>query len=116
MNAPTLFSYLSPENAASICKLAEAEPQKKPSALKPILAGVLGMGAGTLAGAGSAHLANKAYKHFKGQNIPLPYLAAAAPIIGGALGLAYNLAQAHQIEELRRAAEHPDHKSDGRVP
>ena len=110
MRTPTLFSYLPREAAMALCKLAEGE-QKKPHPLSPILAGVLGMGAGTLAGAGAAHLTNEAYKHFKGKDIPVPYLAAAAPIIGGGLGLAYNLAQAHQMEQLRRAAENPDHKS-----
>lgn len=111
MNAPTLFSYLPREEAVALCKLAEGE--KKPHPLKPILAGMLGMGAGTLAGAGAAHLANEGYKKFGpagNTGIPHSALMYAAPIIGGGLGLAYNLAQAHQMEQLRRASEDPDHQ------
>lgn len=112
MNTPTLLSYLSLEEVVSICKLAEAPPapEQKPHPIKPILAGALGMGAGTLAGFGGAHLANKAYKHFSGKDIPNPYLMAAVPILGGGLGMAYNLAQAHQMEQMRRAAQGPNNK------
>jgi hypothetical protein len=113
-----LFSYLPREEAAALCKLAEDEAQPKPQQpkphpLKPMLAGVLGMGAGTLAGAGAAHLANEGYKKFGppgNTGIPHSALMYAAPVIGGGLGLAYNLAQAHQMEQLRRASEDPDHK------
>ena len=114
MSLPTLFSYLLPEEATALCKFANEEPKKKrPSALRPILAGVAGTGLGTLAGAGAAHLGNAAVKHFTGKNIPIPYLAAAAPIIGGAAGLAYHMAQSHQLEEMRRAAESPDYDPAG---
>ena len=108
MNLPTLFEYLPPEAAAALCKMAEAE--KKPHPIKPILSGILGMGAGTLAGFGANHLANKAYEKATGRGIPHSALMTAVPIITGGLGLAYNLAQTRQIEELRRAAESPDHK------
>ena len=113
MSLPNLFSYLSPHEAAALCKLAEeqAPAAGKVRALKPILAGVAGMGLGTLAGAGAGHYANEIYKHYKGQNIPAKALVAAAPIVGGGLGLAYHLAQAHQMEEMRRAAEGSSHKS-----
>jgi hypothetical protein len=118
MNAPTLFSYLPKEAAEALCKYAEEEQKpKRPSRLMPILKGVAGMGLGTLAGAGAGHYGNEVYKHFSGgKNIPSSYLMAAAPIIGGGLGLAYNLAQAHQLEEMRRASEGSDDKPGGRVP
>lgn len=102
MNAPTLFSYLPREVAETLCKLAE-DAGTKPSALKPILAGAAGIGLGTLAGAGAAHLSNKLYKHYSGKDIPVPHLLAAAPVLGAGLGLAYNLAHAHQIEAMRKA-------------
>lgn len=115
MSLPSLFSYLPREVAEALCKTA-SEAKKKTRVLGPIAAGVLGMGAGTLAGAGAAHLGNKAYKHFTGKNIPLPYLATAVPVLGAGFGLAYNLAQAHQLEEMRRALESPDHESQRGVP
>jgi hypothetical protein len=107
---PTLFSYLPEEAAVQLCKMAEEAPKKRPNPLGPIAAGALGMGVGTLAGFGGAHAVNAIYKHTSGKSIPIPYLTAAAPIIGGGLGLAYNLAQAHQIEAMRHAAESPDDK------
>lgn len=115
MNTPSLFSYLPRAAAEALCKTA-SEAQKKTRTLGPVLAGVLGMGAGTLAGAGAAHFSNKAYKHFTGKNIPIPYLAAAAPVLGAGFGLAYNLAQAHQIEEMRRALEDPNDGPARSVP
>lgn len=116
MSTPTLFAYLPKEEAAALCKYAEGE-KKKPSKLAPVLKAVAGMGLGTLAGAGAGHYGNELYKHFSGgKNIPAPYLMAAAPIIGGGLGLAYNLAQAHQIEEMRRASEGSDDQPSGRIP
>ena len=115
MSTPSLFSYLPREVAEALCKTA-SEAKKKTRSLGPIAAGILGMGAGTLAGAGLAHLGNKAVKHYTGKNIPVPYLAVAAPVLGAGLGLAYNLAQAHQLEEMRRALEAPDHGPKRRVP
>jgi hypothetical protein len=111
MRAPTLFSYLPVDAATALCKLAEESKKDRPSALAPILKSVAGMGLGTLAGAGAAHLSNQAYKHIMGHDIPARHLMAAAPILGAGLGLAYNLAQAHQVEEMRRALENPDNKS-----
>jgi len=118
MRAPTLFSYLSEEEGSALCKLAEEDSpaKRKMRAMGPLLAGVAGMGTGTLAGFGAVQLANKAYKHFAGKNIPAAVLLAGAPIVGGGLGLAYNLAQAHQMEAMRRELEGADNKSDRRVP
>jgi hypothetical protein len=102
---PTLFSYLPHWAANAICKLAEGEqPAKKPS---HILNEALGMGIGTLAGRGAADLANQAYKHFakKPEGIPIPHLMYAVPVLGAGLGLAYNMAKAHQLEETQRAVE-----------
>ncbi len=109
MKAPTLFAYLPEAAAVALCKLAEGEKKPKPSLLAhPMVTSALGMAAGTLAGAGAAHLTNAAFKHFKGKDIPVPFLHAAAPVVGAGLGLAYNLAQAHQMEALRHAAESSD--------
>jgi hypothetical protein len=118
MRAPTLFSYLSPEEVGSLCKLAEeaAPKRSKLHALKPMLAGAAGMGVGTLAGVGASHLGNEVYKHFKGHSIPSRALLAAAPVVGGGLGLAYNLAQAHQMEAIRRELEDRNDKPQRRVP
>jgi hypothetical protein len=104
MRAPVLHAFLD-----ELEKIAE-EAAKKPHPLAPLLGGAAAFGLGTLAGGGAGMLADKAYKHYTGKRIPLPYLAAAAPVIGGGLGLAYNLAQAHQMEQMRRAAEDPDHQ------
>lgn len=112
MSTPSLRAYMSPEHVAALCKLAEGEHH---GALKPMLAGMGGMAVGSLAGVGASHLANEAYKHFKGTPIPKKYILTAAPIIGGALGLAYNMAQAHQREAMRHD-EAPDDKSKRRVP
>lgn len=116
MRTPSIFDYLPRAAAEMICKTAMSEAQRMTRGLGPIAGGALAIGAGTLAGAGAAHLGNQAYKHFSGKNIPIPYLAAAAPVLGAGLGLAYNLAQAHQLEEMRRALEAPNHKPAGSVP
>lgn len=92
----------------------QAEEDTASARAKAVLGGTAAFGVGTLAGAGAAHLGNKLYGKLTGkQNIPSGYLSAAAPIIGGGLGLAYNLAQAHQLEVMRRAIETPDNKPDG---
>ncbi len=114
MNLPTLFSYLPEADAVALCKMAEASslpPTPTRDSIKPMLAGALGLGAGTLAGVATAHLANKAYKAFSGKNIPMhPYVGAVVPVLGAGLGLAYNLAQAHQMEAMRNALENAKHK------
>ena len=109
MRAPTLFSYLPAEAAASLCKLAEEE-KKKPHALWSALKAPVGLGLGTAGGLAASYGGSKLYKHVTGKKVPLGVLAA-APVLGAGLGLAYHLAQAHQMEEFRRAAEGPHHKS-----
>lgn len=101
----SLFSLLQKEAASTICKMAEREKSPAIRSLELAGAGALGMGVGTLAGAGAAHLADKGYKALTGKNIPVKYFPIAAPILGAGLGLAYNLSQAHQTEELRRALQ-----------
>ena len=104
---PTLFAYLPREAAIALCKLAEGEP-KKPA---HILSEALGIGIGTLAGHGAANLGEAAYKHFSGgKPIPTRALMYAAPIVGAGLGLAYNMAKAHQLEEAQRAVQGRDHE------
>jgi hypothetical protein len=114
MSTPTLFDYLPREAAEMLCKLAEGK--EPPSAMKSMARAAAGMGVGTLAGIGLAHGIDKTYQHFAGRRIPAEYLFAAAPVIGGGLGLAYNLAQAHQLEEMKRALEATHDGPAGRVP
>jgi hypothetical protein len=116
MTTPSLFSYLPAGDAAALCKLAEGEVKKHVRAAGSLLAAPLGMGVGTLAGFGAGQLANKAYKHVTGGDIPHALTLAALPVLGGGLGLAYNLAQARQVEAMRDALESSDNKPGGRVP
>jgi len=68
-----------------------------------------GTGAGMLGGA----MADKIYSHFnKGQKIPGGYLAAAAPVVGTLLALAYRSAQ----EDSNSDGKNPQHHSGGSVP
>jgi hypothetical protein len=110
---PTLFAYLPREVAVALCKLAEGAPvQPPPSKPSNILNEALGMGIGTLAGQGAASFGEAAYKHFSGgKSIPLKHLMYAAPVVGAGLGLAYNMAKAHQLEETQRAVEGANNKS-----
>jgi hypothetical protein len=112
-----MFSYLSTEDAANICKLAE---EQKPGAWRTHMrAGVrnsLAFGAGTAAGAGAGLLASKIYAHYnQGQKIPLKYLGVAAPVVGGLLASAYQRAHSSQEEDINRALANPDHHSSGGV-
>jgi hypothetical protein len=118
MSLPSIFEYL-PEQAVTLCKFAEEE-RRPPAAragnvLKTIGTGLLGFGAGSLAGAGSAMLVDKWHEAATGQKIPTNTLYKAAPFIGGAMGLAYNLYKAQELEELRRALEGKSNKPQGRV-
>jgi hypothetical protein len=118
VSLPSMFSYLSAEDAANICKLAE---EKKPGSWKTHLrhgaGNALAFGAGSAAGAASGLLANKIYAHYnKGQKIPLKYLGVAAPVIGGLLASAYQRAHSSQEEDINRALANPDHHSSGRLP
>ena len=112
MSLPTLFSYLPREDAEAICKLAtgDSDADKKTRAMGPVLAGVLGTGVGTMAGVGLGHLGNKAIRALTGKNIPPAVLYGAIPLLGAGAGLAYNLAQAHQVEEMKRAVENSKHR------
>jgi hypothetical protein len=115
---PTLFAYLPREVAVALCKLAEGEspqPVSKPSSM---LNEALGMGIGTLAGQGLASFANSAYKHITKdpQGIPIKSIMYAAPVVGAGLGLAYNMAKAHQLEETQRAVEGSHNQPERRVP
>lgn len=89
--------------------------QKLQNAAKVYGTGLLGFATGSLAGAGSAYLADKWYEAATGKKIPTSALHVAAPLVGGAAGLAYNLYQAKQQEELRRALASKPDQSQGRV-
>jgi hypothetical protein len=96
----------------------ELEPttgQKAQSAAKIIGTGLLGFGAGSLAGVGSAMLADKWHEAATGQKIPTSTLYKVAPLVGGAMGLAYNVYKAKELEELRRALSSQPNRSQGRV-
>jgi hypothetical protein len=110
MSAPTLFSYLSPGEAQAICKLAgEKKPNRALGALKAVGLPLLGWTGGTVAGFGAGMLADTISQKLMGHPIPLSYLKAVAPALGGAAGLSYGLYKAHEMEDLRRALEgHPD--------
>jgi hypothetical protein len=114
---PTLFAYLPKEAAEALCKMAEGEPVVQPSHADRFRE-ALAMGLGTLAGGGAAHYANEGYKKLTGrpEGIPVPHLMIAAPVVGAGLGLAYNLAKAHQLEEAKRAVQNSDHEPERRVP
>jgi hypothetical protein len=115
MNTPSLVDYLSFDDAKSICKLAADENDWKRK-LKVMGTGALGLATGTLAGAGGAHLANKAYNHINGTDIPYPYLMAALPVLGGGLGLLYNMAKARELEEMKRVVQSPADNAAGSPP
>jgi TRAP-type C4-dicarboxylate transport system permease small subunit len=104
MSLPSVFACLS---STELEKLAEEDVKPKLRALKPELVAALGTGSGMLFGAGAAHLANKAYKHMSGQEIPHGYLAAAVPTVVGGLGLAYALAEAKKLREIENALASP---------
>lgn len=115
---PTILDYLPADDARAILKLAEADEESaNKRRLKSVLKGVAGMGLGTLAGAGAAHYADKAFQHFTGKPIPTTTLLTAAPILGAGLGLAYNLAQAQQQKEMnQRVGEGTHHNSERSIP
>jgi hypothetical protein len=116
MSTPTLFAYLPRKEAEALCKMAEGEAKKNLRAAGTLLAAPVGMGVGTLAGFGAGQLANKAYRHVTGSDIPPALTLAALPMLGGGLGLAYNMAQARQVEAMRNALEGSDNKPGGRLP
>lgn len=96
----------------------ESEPtpgQKVQGVAKTIGTGLAGFGAGSLAGAGGALLLDKWHEAATGQKIPLSTLYKTAPIVGGAMGLAYNIYKARELEELRRALANKPDRPQGRV-
>jgi hypothetical protein len=109
MKPPTLFSYLSPEEGAAICKLAEKKPSRIAGAAKAVGVPLVGFAGGTVAGFAGGQLADTISQKLMGSPIPPTYLKAVAPSLGGALGLAFGLYKAHEMEDLRRALEgHPN--------
>jgi len=112
MSTPTLFSYLSPDVAASICKLA-AEDSKAKRVARTAVTGMMGLGLGTLAGGAAFQGARYGYEKSMGKLLPQTPFAAVAPVLGGAAGLAYSLYKAHELEEIRRALESTDDKPGG---
>lgn len=95
----------------------ERTPREKAlGATKSLGTGLLGFTTGSLAGVGGAYLLDKAYEASTGNKIPLSALHVAAPILGGAAGIAYNLYQAKQQEELRRALASKSDRPQGRIP
>jgi hypothetical protein len=103
--SPAVLSYL-PEHAAFFRKIAgreDGEPPRRPlgHALKTVGGGLAGFGAGTLAGYGAGELAAR----LSGGRIPPSAVAIAAPTVGGAMGVFYNLYKQKELEELSRAFE-----------
>lgn len=92
-----------------------APGEKAKSVAKTIGTGLLGFGAGSLAGAGGAMLLDKWHEAATGQKIPIGTLFKAAPLVGGAFGLAYNIYKARELEELRHALESKSDRTQGRV-
>lgn len=120
MSLPSIFEYL-PDQAVLLCKVAEvaearSSGQKARSVAKTVGAGLLGFGTGSLAGAGAGMLLDKAHQAVTGQQVPLGMLAKAAPLVGGAMGLAYNVYKAQELEEMRRALASKPDQSQGRIP
>lgn len=90
-------------------KISEEEKKKSKGLelAKIIGAGTLGFGAGTAIGLGGAHLANMATKRMSGSGIPKSLLYGAAPLLGGAAGIAYAVHKAKEQEAIRNALEDP---------
>lgn len=123
MNAPLIIEYL-PKYAHVLLKRAAPleyqgekdlqmmgrELPKRPGlhALKTVGKGLMGMGAGTLAGYG---LAGALHKH---SPIDTKYLVPASALLGGGLALAHSLWKARELKELQRAFEaHRSQRSGG---
>ena len=116
---PNIRDYL-PAHADVILKLAEIPASQRPEnrskmqALGAVASGLGGMAAGTLTGYGVGRgieaLAGGAKK------VPPSALRYGVPILGGGLGLAYNLYKHYELEELKSALETHKNSSLGRVP
>jgi len=68
-------------------------------AAKAVGGGALAFGAGTAAGYGAQMGVDKLF----GKHLSTPRLRAVAPLLGGAMGLAYNQYKSRETEELRNA-------------
>jgi hypothetical protein len=116
MTLPFLLDYMSKEAAVSLLqKCADAE--EEPSALerphgwervKRILAvsarPAAGLAAGTVLGVGGAAATHAAYKAVTGKDIPTPYLASAAAVLGAGSSLAGRYVMNHMFpRDLKRA-------------
>lgn len=108
MNAPSLFSYLSPEEGAAICKLADGEKKKKNRALeaaKAVVIPALGFGAGTALGLGGGLLADTITKKVTGKPVSREFKNQLSPALGALGGLTWGLYQRHTLEDLTRALQ-----------
>lgn len=95
-----------PGFAEELLKIADA---KKTLELAKILgASALSYGAGTAAGMGAGHLANKAYNSLTGKSIPKNYLLLAAPLLGTGAGIAYAMHKTREQKALRDVLEDPE--------
>lgn len=110
----TPFDYCLEE----LVKVAAQEPEKKKNphieAAKVVGSGILGFGAGQLAGVGIA----KGLEYFtkkRGGN-PADLARKIAPIAGAAGGIIYPIWQGHQRRAADNAFESAQRKTDGRVP
>jgi hypothetical protein len=80
-------------------------------ALKATMAPALAFGVGTAAGYG----AQAGVEKLMGKALTPTRARMAAPILGGAMGLAYNQYKAYEQQELRRALEAHKNKPTGAV-
>ena len=117
MSCPTLFDYLDPELASVLLKTAEELQQesKGKRIAKTVGAGLLGTGAGYLAGGLTSMGANALHKKVYGRPIASSALTTALPLLGAGAGMAYSLYKAHEAEEIRRALESNNNQPAGRV-
>jgi hypothetical protein len=108
MTLPFIGNYL-PVEAEALFKFAAEKAKEKKSPTARMLAtlgiGALGTGIGSVAGYGAGELANRFSQKVRNQPISTSSLMTAAPIVGGAAGLAYSVYKAREMEELRRALE-----------
>lgn len=92
-----------PGFAEELLKIADA---KKTFELAKILGGgALAYGAGTAAGLGAGHLANKAYNSLTSKSIPKNYLLLAAPLLGTGAGIAYAMHKNREQKAVRDVLE-----------
>ena len=107
-----------PPDFGEVPQESRAEPQqaqvKHPilHAIGAMAAPAAAFGVGTAAGYGVQLGLERAL----GKQVTPPRLRAAAPLLGGAMGLAYNQYKALEQQELRRALEAHKSKSTGTVP